>query len=1109
MSDRFPTRKPPPAAPATAREPAAFATAGTIVSQPTTPPDPANEAQLAAIPAGQDPGITLRPVAMAETGPPPNVGYQVLHELGRGGMGAVHAAEQRAFARRVAVKSLLLDSDIARRAFWAESAATALLEHPNIVPVHDLLVGKEGLPRLVMKLVEGTTWKRLLHPETEADRAKVAEWELDQHLEILLKVCDAVRFAHTRGILHRDLKPENIMVGGFGEVLVMDWGCAVALGDKPPHPLIPLAKSSRVIIGTPAYMAPELARGDGKALGPWSDVYLLGSILYEILTLTAPHREPGSVADVRAVLGCAKRGIIDPPESRIPGRALPDELVALAMAAMARDPAQRLRDVASFADGLREYLRHSQAATLLDRAREHLRAAEGSQEAEADEYYRRAIGCCEQAQELWPGFRAARRLFVRAALETARHALDGGAFRVAVRQGGAALQVARELGLGEEIKEASALTTAATTAERDREGRARHVRLLRRALIAAGVVVMVGLGVGLVTVIMALASTRAARAQAETARVQAETTLTDLRREQNERQAISHQAAPRFVAEASEHMRAFRWDEARTAALIATSLDPTLTQGWRLLGEIDLGRGELLSAATALRRVPEAASLVALAERWQKRLGGKSLRQGDHSELAGELRQAGAQIAASYLRRDTTDRIQALLEDARKRLIAANPRQKNLLWRIEITDEQVMVDCSRNTELTDLSPLVGLPITRLNALRTGVANLVPLAGLPLTDLDLSETRVDDLAPLVGLQLTRLSVASSAVRDLSPLRGMPLRMLDCSRTKVVDFSILPSLPLTDLRLGQTAFSDLSALRGLKLEALSLDGLAVRDLAPLAGLPLRRLGLGRTQVRDLTPLSALPLETLDLGYTAVSDLRPLRDLRLRRLWLNDTRQLVDLSPLAPVPIEWLDLRRSAVPDVAQLRPLTRLRELAEGAMPPLALCPPSSEAPQADQLAQRADALATDLRPVPALANAVAAIEAIAKLARYARSGSRGPVPGALIHQRRSYRLIDAPVTLDEARRVATALGARLACLDSQFAIDFAAQTFAGQNYFLGASKGRGDWRWDSGGPLNPARWASGQPAAGGASDLWLAAIVGKGWTPVASTFQAGFLLEWTP
>lgn len=756
---------------------------------------------------------------------------------------------------------------------------------------------------------------------------------------------------------------------------------------------------------------------------------------------------------------------------------------------------------------MREYLRHSQAATLLDRARDHLRAADGGKAADADEHYRRAIGCCEQAQELWPGFRAARRLFVRAALDSARRDLAGGAFRAAERQGTAALSEARKLNLRHEAEEASTVAAAAIQAEREREDRARQIHRLRLGLAATAVVVMVGLVIGLATVTTALSSTRSARAQAETARIQAESTLTDLRREQDERRAISHQAAPRFLAETGEHMRAFHWDAARASALIATSLDPELAQAWRLLGEIDLGRGDPQSAALALRRVADAADLVALAERWSQRLKGQALREADRTTLANDLHQAGAQIAAGYLRRDSTDRVQAQLEDARKRLLAANPRQKNLLWAVEISDEQVALDCSRNAELTDLSALAGLPITRLNAMRTRVANLVPLAGLPLTDLDISETRVDDLTPLAGLQLTRLSVANSAVRDLAPLRGMPLRMLDCSRTKVTDFTVLKTLPLTDLRIGQTAFRDLGTLRGLALEALSLDGLAVRDLAPLAGLPLRRLGLSRTAVRDLAPLAKLPLESLDLGNTAVTDLRPLGEMKLRRLWLNDTR-VVDLSPLAKVPLEWLDLRRSAVPDVRQLRPFTRLRELAEGALPPLPLCPPGTSVPQPDQLAQRADEIVDQLRPVPALANLVTSIQGVAELARWRRSG-RGAVPGVLVHQLNSYRLIDAPVTWDEANRVAAALGARLACLETQAAIDFATQTYPSQHHFLGASKGRGDWRWLSGGPLNPARWASGQPAAGGNGELWLAVIAGKGWTPVASTFQAGFLLEWTP
>jgi len=202
------------------------------------------------------------------------LGYDLKEELGRGGLGSVHLAQQQAFDRAVAIKRLLVQGDrMAAMKFYAEAVATAALEHPNIVPVHDLLSDQQGRLQLVMKRVEGRTWKHLLHP-TKAEAAETLT--LDDHLDILVKVVEAVSFAHDKGFLHRDLKPDNVMVGAHGEVLVMDWGCAVAFGDHHQHPIVPRVEEIDQITGTPAYMAPEMVLIEQHATGPHSDVYLLG-----------------------------------------------------------------------------------------------------------------------------------------------------------------------------------------------------------------------------------------------------------------------------------------------------------------------------------------------------------------------------------------------------------------------------------------------------------------------------------------------------------------------------------------------------------------------------------------------------------------------------------------------------------------------------------------------------------------------------------------------------------------------------------------------------------------------------------------------------------------
>jgi serine/threonine protein kinase len=196
--------------------------------------------------------------------------YQITHRLGRGGMGVVYAALDRALDRRVAVKVL---GDVDARADMAErllSEAKILgrLEHPGIVPVHDAGMLSDGRVFYVMKLVRG---ERL-------DVALGAR-SLNERLDLFLRICDAVSFAHAHGIVHRDLKPENVMLGAYGEVLVMDWGVATLVG-------APAANERSV--GTPGYMAPEQER-DAAHVDARADVYALGVMLEAMLAHPAPR----------------------------------------------------------------------------------------------------------------------------------------------------------------------------------------------------------------------------------------------------------------------------------------------------------------------------------------------------------------------------------------------------------------------------------------------------------------------------------------------------------------------------------------------------------------------------------------------------------------------------------------------------------------------------------------------------------------------------------------------------------------------------------------------------------------------------------------------------
>ncbi len=611
--------------------------------------------------------------------------YQPGAQLGRGGMGAVYRARQSGLDRDVAVKILherrSSSVEAARRDFLAEATVLGQLEHPNVVPVHGLGTTGQGALFVAMKLIDGRPWSEQLLGSEGSD--------LTVQLGILLQVCNGVAFAHSRGILHNDLKPANVMLGRFGEVLVVDWGLAVCVERQPDTPgAIPDNTRITLPCGTPAYMSPELAHGDGARLSESSDVYLLGAILYQLLC-GKPPRAGGSF--VQTVLQAAEGRFLPLPED------LPADLRAACLQALSPRQEDRQPDVARFQTALRDHLAHRESLTISAGAARALAATRqrgstpGVQASELYASYAAAVAGFQQAQQLWEANPQA-----SAGLQQAGRAFA----EEALRRGDLGLAEAQLA--GHEDAQDLRDRLAGRLAERQRA--ARSARRLRVGLMAAVTSLVCGLLLGIVLLALRNQEVLEHSQQIEQKNLQIESEKDRVIEEQRlvaqalQETLVASQQAEARGAIAEEALESLSQEVRSTltrsvgdasAYSAARALLEVAMVGWKKLRDADLEQGRVsrgtARAQTALADLLQAQGAIAAATeenraalRILETLADDPLRHADvPEELAATLRQqAGlyAQVGEIEAARLAAERARALLEA----LIAAQPGRPSL-----------------------------------------------------------------------------------------------------------------------------------------------------------------------------------------------------------------------------------------------------------------------------------------------------------------------------------------------------------------------------------------------------------------------------------------------
>ncbi|QDU88486.1 Serine/threonine-protein kinase PknB [Pirellulimonas nuda] len=640
----------------------------------------------------------------------------------KGGMGYVYRMRQTSLDRNVAVKQVKPDmatNESDRNKLITEGVITARLEHPNIVPVHDLGIASDGQPFYVMKFVEGQEWEKLIGKYTE-----------QENLEVLLKVCQAVAFAHSHNVINRDLKPGNVMIGAFGEVLVMDWGLAARIDREqeiPPG-------------GTPLYMPPEtaleyldsikhktvnLSEGPSKTrrvkAGKYCDIYLLGAQLFKVITGKPPHTGKNTFDCLK---NAARNRLVKVDRS--------SELLDIAYKAMATEPEDRYATVGDFIDAIKAYQEHAQSLLITRRASEDLELAENKKtDASAkstDKYalFSSAEHGFKNALELWPDNHKARRQLDKTLHAFADTAYQNGDYDLSLSM------------LDERRKDDEQLRSDVLRSQKQRKARLAWFRTLQYATAASLAAALVFIGVSIVMGRDAFQQRKVATA----AKLEAVGALADAKQAKNEADAAQQQAtlAKSEAVQAAEEAKVAKAEALRakqdTDVALAEAADAK-QQAVAAAGEAKVAKDEA-----------ESAKLVAATEK----------QKADEAASAAEVQKHLARVAGieATLIKDGAYPAWQLLQQAGG---LANPDAEKFDWKVlakrcNWTDEgyELPIDAASSPVLATTADGGRLAIAAADPDGGFKLSVRQLAGLPTPDGGAAELPKDQLVGLAEMAL---------------------------------------------------------------------------------------------------------------------------------------------------------------------------------------------------------------------------------------------------------------------------------------------------------------------------------------------------------------------
>ena len=829
--------------------------------------------------------------------------YQMGGIIAKGGMGAVYHARDLNCRRRVAVKVLPKEQksqveDLLR--FIEEAQITSQLEHPNIVPVHELGIDAEGNVYYTMKYVRGVTLTEVLDGIRRGIVEFVEQYPLARLLTIFQKACDAVAFAHAKGVVHRDLKPDNIMLGDYGEVQVMDWGLAkvvknAAVSSSTAVPIAVgldqraaamdakqearrravkeirdeiesvrtdtigsgLRTMSGRVMGTPGFMAPEQAKAGEAIIDTRTDIYSLGAILYSILAL----RPSVSSKDIKESLRRILAGDIVPPLAfndpeqvvkvlkEKTGRVVDPKSIAMPHCPGGQIP-EVLSDIAMKAMAMNPAERYPTVKDL-------------QQEVEA---YQDGLIWHVVADEDFSKVDAADLLGRWEAIGGQHEIVDGelrmrgGEPQILLLKRDVSGDVRIEFECYEEglyLSDVGCFLGAIRLAN-------------RRQVPASGYELKYGAYENTSNVLMRsdikVWTERVSPITRGTKyRVLAERIGSRLRLVVNDQEIFKYSDPDPLSGSDRTAVGILGWRaDSRYTRVKVLTLSTPMKSDILDTAERHLQKGHYVTAMDLFQEVIDSEA------------AGERLRRAQRGREAAENRRVMMQNLAQW---------QAKLEKA---------------W------PGVPIQARMDND--------GLTVEVTNA---GVTDLEPLRGLPLTTLYCNGNKIKDLEPLRGMRLITLSCSGNPLESLEPLRGMPLVTLFCECCRITSLDPVRETKLTMLNCGgNPGITTLEPLRGLPLNWLCAWGCPVSTLEPLAGMRLTTVYADHTGLTGLEPLKGMPLNILHISGNRISSLEPLRGSSLTMLHAGHN-ELCDLSPLKGLSLTMFSCHANRVKSLAPLK------------------------------------------------------------------------------------------------------------------------------------------------------------------------------------------------